>query len=67
MELTELPPEPPSGGISVCISLRVVDVVDIDTVNENFTVTLELLLEWPAPDSESLQGENGLEHGSDKR
>jgi len=67
MELaTELPTQP-TGGISVCASLRVIDVVDIDTVNENFTVTLELLLEWAAPDSESFQGENGLEHGADKR
>ena len=53
--------------IAVCASLRVMDVVDVDTVNETFTITCELLLEWGAPDTESLHGENGLVEGLDRR
>lgn len=64
-----IPPKPPATGtaISVCSSLRVMDVVDIDTINETFTITCELLLEWAAPESESLHGDNGLEEGVDRR
>lgn len=74
MELTQ-PPRAPArmkssmkaDAIAVCASLRVMDVVDVDTVNETFTITCELLLNWQAPASESLHGENGLVEGLDRR